>query len=66
MNLDKMFPNQIFTVTIFNQNVPNFSYQPHEFLKEKTICVRGIVTKDANGVPGIIIENESAIEIAED
>jgi hypothetical protein len=46
--------------------VPNFSYQPHEFLKEKTICVRGIVTKDANGVPGIIIENESAIEIAED
>jgi endonuclease G len=66
LNLDKMFPNHIFTVTIFNQNVPNFSYQPHEFLKEKTICVRGIVTKDASGVPGIIIENESAIEIAED
>jgi endonuclease G len=66
LNLDKMFPNHIFTVTIFNQNVPNFSYQPHEFLKEKTICVTGIVTKDTNGVPGIIIENESAIEIVDE
>jgi len=63
LNLDKMFPNHIFTVTIFSQNVPNFSYQPHEALKEKTICVTGFVTKDSNGVPGIIIENESAIEV---
>jgi len=66
LNLDKMFPNHIFTVTIFNQNVPNFSYLPHEFLKEKTICVTGIVTKDSNGVPGISVENESAIEIADE
>jgi endonuclease G len=66
LNLDKMFPNHIFTVTIFNQNVPNFSYQPHEQLKDKTICVTGFVTKDSNGVPGIIIENESAIEIHEE
>jgi endonuclease G len=63
LNLDKMFPNQIFTVTIFSGHVPNFSYQPHEALKEKTICVTGFVTKDSNGVPGIIIENESAIEL---
>jgi endonuclease G len=63
LNLDKMFPNHIFTVTIFNQNVPNFSYEPHEALKDKTICVTGYVTKDSNGVSGIIIENESAIEL---
>jgi endonuclease G len=65
LNLDKMFPNHIFTVTIFSQHVPNFSYQPHELLKDKTICVTGFVTKDSNGVPGIIIENESAIEISD-
>jgi endonuclease G len=58
-----MFPNQIFTVTIFNNNTRNFSYAPHEYLKNKTICVRGMVTSDSNGVPGIIIENETAIEI---
>jgi endonuclease G len=66
LNLDKMFPNQIFTVTIFNQDVPNFSYTPHEWLKGKTICVKGIVTKDSNGVPGIIIKNESAITVMEE
>lgn len=63
LNLDKMFPNQIFTVTIFSNNTRNFSYAPHEYLKNKTICVRGMVTGDSNGVPGIIIENEAAIEI---
>jgi endonuclease G len=66
LNLDKMFPNHIFTVTIFNQNVPNFSYQPHETLKDKTICVTGYVTKDSNGVAGIIVENESAIDLFEE
>jgi endonuclease G len=66
LNLDKMFPNQIFTVTIFNQDVPNFSYAPHEWLKGKTICVKGMVTKDSNGVPGIIIKNESVITLMED
>jgi endonuclease G len=66
LNLDKMFPNHIFTVTIFHQNMPNFSYQPHEVLNDKTICVTGFVTKDANGVAGIIIENETAIEIQEE
>jgi endonuclease G len=63
LNLDKMFPNHIFTVTIFHQNVPNFSYLPHEALKDKTICVTGYVTKDSNGVSGIIIENEAAIDL---
>jgi hypothetical protein len=46
--------------------VPNFGYQPHEALKDKTICVKGFVTKDSNGVSGIIIDNESAIELYEE
>lgn len=66
INLDKAFPNQIFTVTIFNQDVPNFSYAPHEWLKNKTICVKGMVTKDTNGIPGIIIKNETAITLIEE
>jgi endonuclease G len=63
LNLDKPFPNHIFTVTIFKDQVSNFSYLPHEFLKDKTICIQGTVTKDANGVAGMIIKNESAIEV---
>jgi endonuclease G len=66
LNLDKMFPNQIFTVTIFQNDAPHFSYAPQEWLKNKKICVTGMVTKDSNGIPGIIVNNESAIEILED
>lgn len=62
LNLDKPFPNQIFTVTIFKDQVHNFSYAPHEALDGKMICVKGIVTKDTNGVPGMIISSENAIE----
>lgn len=63
LNLDKPFPQQIFTVTIFKDQVANFSYAPHELLKDKTICVKGMVTTDGNGIPGMIIKNESAVEI---
>jgi endonuclease G len=66
LNLDKMFPNQIFTLTIFQNDAPHFSYAPQEWLKNKKICVTGMVTKDSNGIPGIIVNNESAIEILED
>jgi endonuclease G len=60
LNLDKGFPNQIFTVTIFKDQMVNFSYAPHEFLDRKTICVSGKIS-DFNGTPSMQIENEEAI-----
>jgi endonuclease G len=65
INLDKKFPNQIFSISIFKDNVPNFSYRPDLFLAGKTICVTGKVT-NYNGVPGVSVEDEKAIEILED
>lgn len=65
LNLDKKFPNQIFTVTIFKDNTANFSYAPDTFLSGKTICVSGKVT-NFNGTPTMNISNESAITIEED
>ena len=62
LNLDKRFPNQVFSISIFKDYVPNFSYKPEVFLSGKTICVTGKVTNN-NGVPGVTIENEKAIEI---
>lgn len=64
LNLDKKFPNQSFTVTIFKNDVVNFSYMPNSFLSGKSICVTGKVT-NFNGVPNMNIENEKAIEILE-
>ncbi|HBS88826.1 MAG: hypothetical protein A2W91_03865 [Bacteroidetes bacterium GWF2_38_335] len=65
LNLDKKYPNQIFTITIFKDNMINFSYSPDVFLAGKKIMVRGVI-KDYNGVPSMIIENEKAIEILEE
>ena len=62
INLDKKFPNQIFSISIFKDQVPNFSYQPELFLAGKTICVTGKVT-NYNGVPGVSIGSEKFIEI---
>lgn len=65
LNLDKKFPNQIFSITIFKDNTGNFSYQPNTFLEGKTICVTGKVT-NFNGTPTVNVSNESSIEILED
>ena len=62
LNLDKQFPNQVFSISIFKDFVPNFSYKPDIFLAGKTICVTGKIT-NFNGVPSVSIENEKAIEV---
>ena len=60
LNLDKSFPNQIFSLTIWNSNLHNFSYQPHIELKNMKVCVKGKIS-DNKGVPTMNIENERAI-----
>ena len=60
INLDKAFPNQIFSLTIWKSNLHNFSYQPHIELKNKKICIRGKITEN-KGIPTMNVENEKAI-----
>ncbi len=65
INLDKRFPNQVFSISIFKDKVVNFSYNPDEYLAGKTICVTGKVTNQ-NGTPTINVANENAIEITDE
>jgi endonuclease G len=62
LNLDKGFPNQIFTVSIFKDQLVNFTYAPQTELMGKTICVEGKVA-DFNGTPSMVIEHEESIEL---
>ncbi len=62
INLDKQFPNQVFTVFIKKENIVNFNYKPETVLKGKIICAKGKVI-DQSGVVTMYIENENAIRI---
>ena len=61
-NLDKNYPNQIFTVAIWKKNIINFSYDPLKEWKGKQITLKGRIT-DFDGIPTMIVEKEFAIEI---
>lgn len=62
LNLDKSFPNQIFTTTIWKSDIVNYSYNPEDFLMNKTICVKGKV-KEYQGIPSIYPDSEKKITL---
>ncbi|MDA3911924.1 MAG: DNA/RNA non-specific endonuclease [Bacteroidales bacterium] len=62
INLDKSFPNQVFSITIWASDHVNFPFKPAEFLMDKKICVTGKVT-EYNGTPSLYLSNENNIEI---
>ncbi|MDX2197020.1 MAG: DNA/RNA non-specific endonuclease [Cytophagales bacterium] len=64
LNLDKKFPNQIFTVTIFKDYTSNFSYQPDKELFKKKVIVKGKIS-NFKGTPSMNIQNEDDIKILE-
>lgn len=64
INLDKKFPDQVFTLVIFGKDRVNFSYEPEKYLYNKTICIKGKVG-EWGGTPQMVISEESAIEVLE-
>lgn len=61
LNLDKQFPNQIFTVFIKEEDIPNFNYDPEEPWLGKMIAVKGKIV-NMGGTPAMYISNEKQIE----
>lgn len=62
INLDKQFPNQVFTVFVKKEDLVNFNYDLTEALKNKVICVKGKVINQG-GTPTMYIENQNALSI---
>jgi hypothetical protein len=61
LNIDKPYPNQIFTVVIWGSNRSKFK-TPEEDYKSKKICVTGKITAHG-GLPEIIVDNPGNIQI---
>ncbi|MBL4654037.1 MAG: DNA/RNA non-specific endonuclease [Flavobacteriales bacterium] len=64
LNLDKKFPNQIFSVTIWKEDRANFSYVPKIELIGVNVCIKGVIENN-KGTPTINVKNEKSIEIIE-
>ena len=62
LNLDRQFPNQVFTVFIKKEFIPNFGYDPETALKGKVICAKGRVL-DLDGTAAMFVEGESALAL---
>ena len=61
LNLDKPYPNQIFTVVIWGSNRSKFK-APEDEYKDKKLCVSGKITAYA-GLPEIIADDPKQIRI---
>jgi endonuclease G len=62
LNLDKQYPNEIFTVFIKKEDLVNFGYDPVALLKGKRIAVTGRVS-DLGGKPTMYIGNGKDVEV---
>jgi hypothetical protein len=61
INLDKPYPDQIFTVLIWGSDRPKFG-DPEEMYRNKHICATGKIS-DYKGVPEIVAYDPSQINV---
>ena len=61
LNIDKKFPDQIFTVFVKKENLVNFSYEPLDLIGEQ-ICTKGTV-QSIGGTPTMFLEDENKLEV---
>jgi hypothetical protein len=61
INIDKPYPNQIFTVLIWGSDRPKFG-DPEEAYRSKHICATGKIS-DYKGVPEIVAYEPSQINV---
>lgn len=65
IDLDKKFPNQIFSISIFESSIHNFDYQPELYLKDKEVCFTGMIS-EYNGTPNMIVQHGKQVKFLSD
>ena len=64
LNLDRAYPNQIFTVLIWGNNRVKFGGAPERIYSRKKVCVSGMISS-YKGAPEIVVTEPSQIRIAD-
>jgi hypothetical protein len=60
INLNRPYPNQIFTILIWGSDRNNFPGAPENYYRSKRICVSGKI-QQYRGTPEIIVRNADQI-----
>lgn len=61
LNVDKKFPNQIFTIFVRKEHLPNFSYDPVTLVNSQ-VCAKGVVNATGS-TPTMFIKDEKKLDI---
>jgi hypothetical protein len=61
LNLDKPYPNQVFTILIWGENREEFG-TPEEKYRDKQVCVTGKIT-EYRGAPEIVVSDPTRVEL---
>ena|SRR5215469_14287680 len=61
INLDKAYPNQVFTILVWGSDRPKFG-NPQQIYAGKRLCVSGLITVFRD-VPEIVAHDPSAIKL---
>ncbi len=64
LDMDKKFPHQVFSISIFESSIKNFSYAPEVYLLNQQVCVTGRIG-EYNNVPNMVLENEKQVKLFE-
>ena len=62
INIDKAYPNQIFTILIWGSDRKYFDGAPEEIYRDKDVCVDGKISS-YKGNPQIMVKTPSSIKI---
>ena len=62
INLDKQFPNQIFSISIFESSIKNFNYEPEIYLMNKEVCFTAEIG-EYKKTPSMVIDNGKQVKL---
>ena len=64
LNLERPYPNQVFTALIWSEDRPRFQEPPESHFRGRRICVTGKIGS-YRGVPQIVVRRPDQIEIVD-
>ncbi len=62
LNLDRPYPNHIFTIVIWGNNRYKFDDAPEVYFNHKEVCVTGLISS-YRGIPQIVVDKPKQIKI---